>query len=205
MKSLTLALFWYLGLDADIKLVAKTCNTCAQAASMTPAQPPAIWPATSEPWSRVHVDFAGPIEGQMLVIAMDSHSKWIEVIPMNITSSARTIVELRTLFSRWGLLRTLISDNGPQFVSEAFQEFMSRNGVVHLRSPPYLPQSSGLAERAVRTIKTGLKKNVKGTLSTRLARILHSYRRTPQVRQDTGYVAVGKRSSFPFGQSGAWP
>lgn len=98
---------------------------------------------------------------------------------MKTASSAGMIVVLRTLFSRFGIPRTLVSHNGPQFTSEAFDEFMNQNCILHLRSAPYHPQSNGLAERAVRIIKEGLRKNQKGTLSARLARILHRYRRTP--------------------------
>lgn len=112
---------------------------------------------------------------------------------MKSTSSMRTIEELRTLFSRFGIPRTLVSDNGPQFVSEAFDEFMKNNGVVHLRSAPYHPQSNGLAERAVRTVKNGLKKNTQGTISTRLARMLHRYRRTPlRCGQTPGMLLFGR-------------
>lgn len=179
MKSLARTMFWYPGLDKDIEIVVRMCTVCAQAASMPHAQPPMSWPASNEPWGRIHVDFAGPMDGHIMLIVVDSHSKWIEVVPMRSTSSIRTIEELRTLFSRFGLPRTLVSDNGPQFVSEAFDEFMRRNGVVHLRSAPYHPQSNGLAERAVRTVKNGLKKITKGTISARLARMLHRYRRTP--------------------------
>ncbi|XP_077486586.1 uncharacterized protein LOC144097845 [Amblyomma americanum] len=89
-------------------------------------------------------------------------------------------ISLRTLFSTLGLPRTLVSDNGPQFTSADFREFMKLNNITHLRTAPYHPQSNGLAERTVRTVKVFLKKNVHGSLKTRLARILHKYGRTPQ-------------------------
>lgn len=34
---------------------------------MPPAQPPLPWPDTEEPWSRIRVDFAGPVEAYMVV------------------------------------------------------------------------------------------------------------------------------------------
>ncbi|XP_049514063.1 uncharacterized protein LOC119431924 [Dermacentor silvarum] len=43
----------------------------------------------------------------------------------------------------------------------------------------YHPQSNGLAERAVRTIKDGLKKIGEGRLDDKLNRLLFNYRRTP--------------------------
>lgn len=180
MKRLGRSLMWYPRIDNDIEHMVKSCTSCIQAAPMPPKKPPVAWPETDERWSRLHIDFAGPIDGHMLLIVVDSHSKWIEAIPMKSSTTHATIEALRTLFSTFGLPRTLVSDNGPQFTSWEFNTFTKLNNIVHLRTAPYHPQSNGLAERAVRTVKYSLKKNVQGSLKTRLARILHRYRRTPQ-------------------------
>nr|XP_037276797.1 uncharacterized protein K02A2.6-like [Rhipicephalus microplus] len=86
---------------------------------------------------------------------------------------------LRCIFARFGIPRTVVSDNGPQFTSEETARFFRENGVRHVTTAPYYPQSNGLAERAVRTIKEGLKKNRVGTLQSRLAKFLLRYRTTP--------------------------
>ncbi|UYV72128.1 hypothetical protein LAZ67_9001912, partial [Cordylochernes scorpioides] len=80
---------------------------------------------------------------------------------------------------KFGIPRTLVSDNGTGFTSEEFRHFMTRNGIRHLQTAPFHPSSNGLAERAVQTIKTGLKKVQQGSISQRLAEILLGYRRTP--------------------------
>lgn len=48
----------------------------------------------------------------------------------------------------------IISDNGPQFISKDFKEFIRLAGFKHLRTSPYHPQSNGKIERYHRTIKT---------------------------------------------------
>ena len=69
------------------------------------------------------------------------------------TTSQHTITVLQHLFSMYGLPLQLVSDNGPQFISSDFVEFMKKNGVKHIRCAPYHPSSNGLAEHFVRTFK----------------------------------------------------
>jgi putative transposase len=47
----------------------------------------------------------------------------------------------------------IISDNGPQFVAKDFKEFIRINGMTHVKTSPYYPQSNGKLERYHRTIK----------------------------------------------------
>jgi putative transposase len=47
----------------------------------------------------------------------------------------------------------IISDNGSQFVTKDFKEFIRVTGMTHVRTSPYYPQSNGKLERFHRTIK----------------------------------------------------
>ena len=48
----------------------------------------------------------------------------------------------------------IISDNGPQFISKEFKQFIRMCGMTHVRTSPYYPQSNGKLERYHRTIKS---------------------------------------------------
>ena len=100
---------------------------------------------------------------------------------MPTTTSTATIHELRCLFASYGLPEQLVSDNGPQFVSDEFQVFLKSNRVKHIRSAPYHPSSNGLAERFVRTFKTALRaaEYTRLTFHQQLMNFLLSYRTTP--------------------------
>jgi transposase InsO family protein len=47
----------------------------------------------------------------------------------------------------------IITDNGPQFISKDFKQFIRICGMTHVRTSPYYPQSNGKIERYHRTIK----------------------------------------------------
>ena len=79
MKALAHQLVRWPNLDRVIKELVKNCEECQQSrATSSPALlHPWQWP--TQPWRRIHIDFAGPVEEQMLLVVIDAHSKWIEV------------------------------------------------------------------------------------------------------------------------------
>ena len=181
MKSIARSYFWWSGLDRDIEMLAKSCHSCQAVKSSPPVAPlhPWVWP--DAPWKRLHIDFAGPMYGKMFLVVIDAHSKWPEVAVMSSTTADSTIEVLRSLFARFGLPEQIVSDNGPQFVSEDFSQFLKRNGIKHIRSAPYHPSSNGLAERFIQTLKRGLKTSEAAgkSLTHRLSEFLFEYRSSP--------------------------
>ena len=68
-------------------------------------------------------------------------------------SSANIVRILKDIFARFGLPEEIMSDSGPQFVSKEFETFLNKNGIRHVRSSPYHPQSNGKIERFHRYLK----------------------------------------------------
>ena len=152
------------------------CSKC-QASRATPAVAPLHpWEWPLKPWSRLHLDYAGPMEGMMQV---DAHSKWVEVRQVQSATSTATVKKLRTVFATHGLPEKIITDSGSVFTSAEFESFLELNGIIHVRSSPYHPASNGLAERAVQLFKHGVKRLKDGSMETRIARFLSKYRLTP--------------------------
>ena len=181
MKSLARLHVWWPSLDHDVEQMVQDCDACQANRSKSPLKVsnPWIWP--TRPWQRIHVDFAGPFNGQMFLLAVDAKSKWIEVFPMSSTTASATIQALRFLFATHGLPEEIVSDNGPQFVAQEMKNFLKSNGIGQCLSSPYHPASNGEVERAVRTFKESMKtmKDEPGTQTEKLARFLLGYRTTP--------------------------
>ena len=179
MKALARRYVWWPGLDQEIVKKVKSCDKC-QSNQSAPAEAPLHpWEWPGLPWSRIHIDYAGPYKGEMFLVVVDAYSKWLEVHRMRSITSTATIEKLREMFATHGLPATLVSDNGSNFTSAEFQEFMKNNGIKHIKVSPYHPASNGLAERAVRIFKEGYEKMEEGSVQTKLSRFLLSYRTTP--------------------------
>ena len=177
MKLVARSYIWWPGLDEEIERLVRGCQSCQAVKNAPPAAALHPWSWPTQPWRRVHLDFAGPVEGSMLLLAVDAHSKWPEIQLMCSTTAVKTIeVFTNDVCS----LRFTCTDNGPQFVATEFKTFMKENGVRHIRSAPYHPASNGQVERLVQTCKQALKagKDSGLSLAHRLSNFLISYRST---------------------------
>jgi transposase InsO family protein len=180
MKGLARSYVWWPGMDKDIELMVHQCSVCQEHQKSPVTAPLHPWEYPDGPWKRVHIDYAGPFMGEMLLIVVDAYSKFIEVGIMKQTTSSATIRKLREIFAEHGLPDMIVSDNGANFTSREFAAFMQSNGIVHVKTAPYHPSSNGLAERAVQTVKEGVKKTAGDSFHMKLHRFLLRYRITPQ-------------------------
>lgn len=183
-KALARSYFWWPALDKQIEDMVKKCDTCAEHRNM----PPKVthhWIRPDKPWSRLHVDYAGPFQGKMFLILIDAYSKWPEVKVVNDLSSATLIKELRQIFAEQGLPDCLVSDNGRSFISKEFKEYLVKNGIKQILVAPYHPASNGQAERTVQVIKNKLKKQTSEPWNVKLPKILYGLRSTPNTVTET--------------------
>ncbi|XP_060781016.1 uncharacterized protein K02A2.6-like [Neoarius graeffei] len=179
MKALARSYVWWPKLDKEVEDTVRGCTTCQEHRNIPAPAPLYPWDWPDKPWSRIHVDYAGPFMEKMFFVLIDAHSKWMDMYPVNSAISATTIKCLRTSFSNHGLPELLVSDNGTCFTSTEFKDFLNKNGIRHVTSAPYHAASNGLAERGVQTSKRMMKKCPEGTLTAKVARVLFSYRVTP--------------------------
>jgi transposase InsO family protein len=114
------------------------------------------------------------------LIVVDAHSKWPETIPTKPTNSTATIKILREIFSRFGLPSILVSDNGSNFHSSEFEDFLKANGIHHKYSAPCHPATNGQAERVVQIMKQSFRamENEPSDITLKLNRFLMQYRIT---------------------------
>lgn len=83
----------------------------------------------------------GPLPYVFVVI--DYYSRFFEINVLKNTTADAIIGCLSQIFLTHGLPLTLKTDNGPQFVSQAFRDYMTQQGIIHNTSTPYWPQANG--------------------------------------------------------------
>ena len=159
----------------------RACPKCVTHLKTPPETQLQSWNSTEAPWERVHIDHAGPFMGHLLLIIVDSKTKWLEVEIVDSTDTKTTISKLQTCFARLGIPKFLVSDNASGFTSQQFADFMTRIGTKHIRATPHHPKTNGLAEKMVQFVKTSLKalQQEDGNMQSKLDKILLKYRITP--------------------------
>ena len=135
-------------------------------------------------------------QGNILKI-VDAGSGWIEAFPAGNRTSETVIIYLSQIFARFGIPKTLVSDNGPEFVSEDFKQWCESLGIKKIESPVYHPRANGLAERAVQTVKRALQAwspNLNVSFGAFLQRALMTHRNTSKTRSKTPVeLLLGRR------------
>lgn len=180
MKGLARSCCWWQDIDSDIERLANSCENCLLNQNNPNKVAKHIWEPVTAPFKRVHVDYAGLFLGYYYFILVDAYSKWPEIFVTTSVTAKNFINICREIFARFGLPRTLASDNGPAFISEDLTEFLKVNGISQKFLAPYHPATNVQAERYVQMIKAALRKmndpkKVKGDVQT----ILFQYRNMP--------------------------
>ena len=80
----------------------------------------------TRPWARLHVDFAGPMDGRMYLIVVDAHSKWLEVLPMTTATALTTIQHLRTCLQDLEYPSPWYPTMAPNLQQQSFNCFVNR-------------------------------------------------------------------------------
>ena len=153
MKQRLRSKVWWPGIDKDTEKFCKTCYGCQLVSSPANPEPIKSTPLPSGPWQDLAVDLLGPLpSGESVLVIVDYFSRYYEVEVMRSTTSERVIECLEKVFTTHGLPLSIRSDNGPQFRSEVFEQYLEDNGIEHRKTTPLWPQANGEVERQNRSL-----------------------------------------------------
>lgn len=183
MKSVARSYVWWPNIDTDIEFYVNSCDICQRTRNFRREKIEGQWPKCTKPFERVHIDFFY-FEGNEFLLIIDSFSKYLNIYKMRKTNAIEVIGKFEEFIAMFGLPREIVADNGPPFGSYEFSKFCNRHKIVLTHSPPYHPQSNGLAERNVQSVKKVLKKFMLTeerdlSVEKKLAKFLAQQRNTP--------------------------
>jgi len=182
MKKRLRSKVWWPGIDKDCERQCRTCHGCQLVGMPLKPEPMARTQLPNGPWQDLAIDYMGPLPtGEYILVVVDYYSRYYEIEITRTTTAEKVIKSLKQIFATHGLPYSITSDNGPQFTSEVFAEYLKDNDIVHHRTTPLWPQANGEVERQNRSLLQRIKiaqgegKNWKEELLT----YLFAYRTTP--------------------------
>ena len=204
--------YWWYGMDQEVHTRIMSCPTCTGSKVVFRHSAKHLSPLPVMPHGhRVHIDLAGPLPVtaagyKYFMVMIDSRSKWAEVIPIEHPTAKTTArVFYREWVCRYGPPAQVTTDNGREFEGE-FKDELHRLFIDRRFTAPSHPQSNGLAERMVRTVKTALTRLIaaralrdKTLWDTLLPRISMAYNFSAQesLRCSPYFMMFGREPVFP--------
>ena len=145
------SIFWP-GMNSQIEELVSNCSTCLHHASANQREPLHPHEIPSRPWKKVGTDLFD-WNGKPHLIVVDYYSRYPEVSELRNTKARTVINKTKSIFSRHGIPESVVSDNGPQYSSEEYKQFANDYNFIHNTISPRYPQSGGLHEKTVQTVK----------------------------------------------------
>jgi hypothetical protein len=155
-------LYYWPGMKNDIAENIKNCETCMRnqknniRQELIPTKPS----EAGEPMRMMGTDLFDAL-GKKWIVLVDRFSGYCFVKHLQKTTTKDVLKFLTDTFQEYGWPNTIRSDGGPQFRGD-FQKFCRENDITHELSSPYNPESNGLAEAAVKSMKNLLIRTAEG-------------------------------------------
>jgi transposase InsO family protein len=183
--------FWWRDLNGSVTRWVRSCDICQRTISKgrTSNVPLGKMPIIDTPFDRVAVDLIGPIvpaseKGNRYILTMvDYATRYPEAVALK-DITAETVAEaLVNMFSRVGIPREILSDQGGQFLSSVMKEVSRLLSMQQKVTTPYHPMCNGLVEKFNGTLKMMLKRMCSERpkdWDRYIGPILFAYREVPQ-------------------------
>lgn len=150
------AVYWP-NMSKEIEDIVENCEACNKFKKLNNKEPMLLREVPEAPWETIALDLFY-YKGNEYLLAVDYYSKYVEVGLLESSTSKTVINLLKSLFARNGIPKLIYSDNGPQFSNEEMKQFSKTWQFEHVTSSPTYPQSNGLVERHIQTVKNMFKK-----------------------------------------------
>ena len=156
--------FYWPTIHHDVADFCRSCEVCQKFRRQQKTNAPMMpFPVIAEPFQRIAMDIVGPLPrsrsgNRYVLVVCDYATRYPEAVPMKTIDAGAVAEDLIKIFSRVGLPKEILTDQGSNFQSELLAELYRLLHISPLRTTPYHPQTDGLVERFNKTLKDMLKK-----------------------------------------------
>ena len=159
--------FYWPTLYKDVADYCQKCPECQKTDARGRRRVPLVpLPIIQEPFERIAMDIVGPLPrsrkgNRFILVICDYATRFPEAIPLRTIEAEKIAEELIMVFSRFGIPKEILSDQGTNFMSQLLKELYRLMKIHPIRTSPYHPQTDGLVERFNKTLKSLLRKFIK--------------------------------------------
>ena len=149
--------FWP-GSAADIKQYINTCETCCRFKPSYDKHAPILrFNNATRPFERVHIDLVmlerSNAGHKYILTVIDAMTHFLVAVPLRTkTTQEVTAALIQHVVLPFGVMDTIISDNGAEFTSEIFKNVIKDQKIEHRTVAIYKPSINGLVERVNKSI-----------------------------------------------------
>ena len=154
--------FYWPKIRQEIHEYVRSCVLCQQVKSPRVYNKAPLVPIlTTRPGQLITTDIMGPIvvsdRGNVnILVVVDHFTKWVELFAMSSVTARDVAYNLLSVFFRFGIPETILSDQGRNFQSDLLAEIYEVLDIHKVRTTPYRPQCDGITERFNRTLQSML-------------------------------------------------
>ncbi|UYV79801.1 hypothetical protein LAZ67_18000696, partial [Cordylochernes scorpioides] len=183
--------YWWKGITTDIKNYVRSCKSCQLVkVRHEPTLGEMITPTSNiQPLQMIGCDTivlgtaAANTKHKFIQVFVDHATRYLWAYP-TITNTAQAVTQcLDKIIKSVNSINTILTDNGKNFISKEFNEFLSLQGIKHTYTSPYHPQCNGICEKLNNTIMKKLRIAVlekpRCKWSSLLPQVVKNYNSTP--------------------------
>lgn len=157
--------FWWPTMETDIRAYVSACTICARGKSshLPPAGLLHLLLVPGSPWSHIALDFITglpALQGNTVILTIvDRFSKAVHFVALPVLPTAHETADLlvQHIFHLHGIPLDIVSDQGPQFRSQAWKAFCQALGASVSLTSGFHPQTNGETERANQNLVSALR------------------------------------------------
>ena len=157
--------YWWPKMRDHIKIYCKCCIGCQhikQGVARRYARGRMKLFVATKPFEQLSVDIVGPLptshsKNRYIVSMIDKFSRYCMLVAVKDITALSVVKAIDKWITTFGPPKSILSDNGPQFISSIYKDYMDNHGGIKYKyTTTYHPECNGQIERLHRWVKERL-------------------------------------------------